>query len=136
MISGKCSSCSKDSTSWHLTRADLTRADLTCADLTGLNIPTVENIDAKILASIEAGGKLEMKAWHSCETTHCRAGWACLLAGYAGGLLEGKTSSYLAGRLIYEKSRPGIPYPDFFATNNDALEDIRKHAALQTEKQK
>ena len=61
------------------------------ADLGGAYLrdaPIVENIDAAILAAINAGGKLKMSDWHTCKTTHCRAGWAVTLAGDAGKELE------------------------------------------------
>ena len=51
-------------------------------------VPVVENLDAKILAAIDAGGSLDMGAWHTCQTTHCRAGWAIVLAGEKGKELE------------------------------------------------
>ncbi len=116
----------------NLSGADLRGADLRGADLRGVvglpAAPIVPDIDVRILAAIEAGGSLEMGSWHTCETTHCRAGWAIHLAGEAGYALEAQTSSYLAGRLIYEASRPGVPCPDFFATNDEAFEDIRRCA--------
>lgn len=134
-------------------RADLRGADLTCADLKGAELaeanlaganlagtelayaelagaeglpkaPTIQHIDAAILKAIN-GGTVEMRRWHSCETTHCRGGWAIHLAGEAGLELERKTCPYTAARLIYEASRPGIKCPDFFASNETAMEDLR-----------
>ena len=129
-----------------LTRADLRRANLTGAELTGAVLtaadladavglpaaPVVPRIDAAILSAIEAGGTLNMAEWHTCKTTHCRAGWAVTLAGEAGRELERRTSPYLAGRLIYEASRPGVPCPDLFASDQDAMEDLRRCAAFNT----
>jgi hypothetical protein len=114
-----------------LTRADLTGADLTRAVLTGADVPVIEQIDAKILAAIEAGGTLQMSCWHddSCGTTHCRAGWAITIAGEAGKKLEDKYGPGPAGALIYAASRPGVPVPNFYASNEVALADIRKCAA-------
>jgi uncharacterized protein YjbI with pentapeptide repeats len=112
----------------YLRGADLSGAYLSGAYLSGANIPTVENIDAKILAEIEAGGKLDMRLWHTCETTHCRAGWAIALAGKPGKELEEKVGSNAAGALIYAASRPGLPVPNFFATDEEAMADIRKCA--------
>jgi uncharacterized protein YjbI with pentapeptide repeats len=113
--------------------AVLSGAVLSDADLSGAEglpqAPVIPNIDARILRAIESGGSLDMSHWHICETTHCRAGWACVLAGYAGGILEAKTSPYLAGKLIYEASRPGVAAPNFFASNEAAFEDIRAWAA-------
>jgi len=131
----------------NLTGANLRRANLRNADLRGANLidaelsgadlsgaiglptaPVVPKIDAAILAAVEHGGTLDMSEWHKCDTTHCRAGWAIHLAGEDGYLLEKQTMPYLAGRLIYEASRPG-PAPDFFATTDDALADLRACAA-------
>ncbi len=89
-------------------------------------VPTVADLDAKILSCIENGGGLEMDRWHTCDTTHCRAGWAVVLAGYAGRILEERVGSYAAGALIYEASTGNVP--DFFAENEDALEDIKLRA--------
>jgi hypothetical protein len=117
--------------------ADLTGADLTGADLTnatglpdGIAIP---RLDSKILEALNNGGTLNMGAWHTCETTHCRAGWAITLAGDAGRALEAKTSSYLAGWLIYRASYPNAEPPDFFASNDDALGDIKQRAKKESQ---
>ena len=124
------------------TGADLRDADLRGADLRGANlrgalkvdsadIPVIPNIDNVILGAIEMGGKLDMNSWHAngiCGTTHCRAGWAVHLGGEKGKALEARFGPQIAGTLIYEASRPGQPAPDFYATDDDAMEDIRKCA--------
>jgi hypothetical protein len=119
----------------YLSGADLSGAYLSGADLSGAKntpeIPVIEKIDAKILAAIEAGGTLDMGSWHTCETTHCRAGWAITLAGEAGTKLEAAVGSAAAGSLIYAKSRPGKPVPNFYASDDDAMADIRAAAAEQ-----
>ena len=120
--------------------ADLSGAVLSGAVLSGAvlrgavlrgadNIPAIPALDTKILAAIEAGGNLDMSAWHKCETTHCRAGWAITLAGEAGHKLEFKFGSAAAGALIYAKSYPDQPIPNFYAGNAEALEDIKRRAA-------
>jgi hypothetical protein len=38
-----------------------------------------------------------MGAWHTCDTTHCIAGWAVHLAGDEGKALEAKHGTHLAG---------------------------------------
>ena len=111
-------------------------------ELNGLDPTKVEyvisNIDATILASIEANkaaGKngLRMNDWHGqdcdetnwCETTHCRAGYAICLAGKAGFELEKKFGSEIAGKMIYAVSRPDDrPLPDFHASDEAAMADI------------
>ncbi len=141
----------------YLARANLAGADLAGADLAGAylvgvylslvyltralkisgdEIPVVPNIDASILAAIEAGGILDMTSWHGagdhwCGTTHCRAGWAIHLAGKKGKALQDKVGPRMAGALIYRASRSGIPTPWFFDTDEATLADIRKCAAEQ-----
>ena len=112
-----------------LTDAVLRGADLTRADLTGADIPVIPHIDAAIVAAIDGGGHLEMKDWHTCNTTHCRAGWAITLAGEAGAALEKKIGSSAAGALIYAASRPGARVPNFYASNDAAMADLRAGAA-------
>lgn len=81
------------------------------------------------MAAFETQGcALDMGDWHACKTTHCRAGWAINLAGEAGYKLESLVGSCAAGALIYAKSRPGKPVPDFFASTKAAMADIRECA--------
>lgn len=124
-----------------LSGADMRGADLSRADL---SVPKIENIDAKILAAIEgnkAAGKngLVMGEWHGkkcdetnwCNTTHCRAGYAICIAGKAGFKLERKVGPAMAGALLYHKSTPDEPIPDFYASVEEAMADIRARAAKQ-----
>jgi hypothetical protein len=137
-----------------LRRADLQGADLRGADLEGARLeganlrgarlgailqganlqgaiglpyaPVVDDLDAKILAMVDgpdAHGSLDMTLWHTCETTHCRAGWAIHLAGEAGYDLESRLGSATAGSLIYYASTGRVP--DFYATTDEALADLR-----------
>ena len=123
--------------------ADLTEADLTGANLTGTSlseaslmgailteeVPFVENLDAKILERIEKGtGLLNMKRYHTCRTTHCRAGWAVVLGGRKGKALEKKLGPNAAGALIYALAYPDLPVPNFYATNKEAIKDIKFRA--------
>jgi DNA-binding transcriptional ArsR family regulator len=104
---------------------------LSDAPMASINIavPVVEDLDRKVAEAVgEQGEALDMGRWH-CGTTHCRAGWAITLAGEAGAALEAKVGSEMAGRLIYEAST-GRMAPDFFASNSDALADIRRCAGL------
>ena len=113
--------------------ADLSGATLSRADLSGAiglpPAPAIPNIDAAILAKIDAGGVLDMARWHTCETTHCRAGWAVHLAGEAGAALEREYSTNVAAALIYAASRPNKRIPNWYATDAEALEDLRACAA-------
>jgi uncharacterized protein YjbI with pentapeptide repeats len=126
----------------YLAGANLARANLAGANLARAkkidpaDIPVIPNIDAAILAEIERGGVLDMGAWHGphdhwCGTTHCRAGWAIHIAGEKGKALEDRVGAQLAGTLIYQASRPGVPTPWFFDSNEGALADLRKCAAEQ-----
>ena len=122
-----------------LSGADLRDANLSGADLRGANedpieIPAIERIDAKILAACTAvGHSLDMNQFHVCETTHCRAGWAIHLAGEAGRKLEKAIGPNAAGALIYAKSRPGKPVPNFFALNEAAMQDMQECAKEQSQ---
>ena len=120
----------------NLSGANLIGADLSGADLSGANLRgavlsgsehlRVPQLHQKILAAIDAGGSLEMGDWHTCETTHCRAGWAIHLAGNIGRYLESLHGPAMAGALITQASCPWMEkVPDFYASNEDALADIR-----------
>ena len=112
----------------NLSDANLSDANLSDANLS-IKIPIVEKIDSKILEHIKAGDKLQMKNWHTCETTHCRAGWAVHLAGRVGYVLESILGTNCLAALIYSKSRKNQVTPNFFASNEDALKDIEKSAS-------
>ena len=126
-----------DLTGADLAGADLTRANLARANLTdarGLpSAPTVPHLHAAILDALKHGGVLRMRDWHTCETTHCRAGWAITLAGEAGMRLEREIGPCAAGALISLASCPQLNglVPDFLATDKDALADIRRLAELE-----
>jgi hypothetical protein len=114
----------------YLGGVDLRGVDLRGVDLRGADLLKIKNIDAAILAAIDArGNELRMSFWHTCGTTHCRAGWAIHLAGDAGYRLEKVVGSAAAGALIYAASRPDKPVPDFIASDAVALADLRACAA-------
>lgn len=117
----------------NLKGADLNRVNLKGADL-GLNLTkliTIPDLDGQILRLVTADPlALNMDQWHTCETTHCRAGWAITLAGAAGATLDALWGPITAGALIYATSYPDLPVPNFLASNEDALADIRERAAL------
>ncbi|HKJ62499.1 MAG TPA: hypothetical protein VKA94_11005, partial [Hyphomicrobiales bacterium] len=101
-------------------------ADLSGADLG--DVPVVEEIDVKICEEVcGMPDKLEMNVYHTCETTHSRAGWHVHLAGKKGYDLEERVGPSAAGALIYAASSL-FRVPDFFATNEDALADIKERA--------
>ena len=124
----------------NLRGANLEGANLRCTNLIGANlpnapqIPTLAAIDSQILNQIQNGGALEMDAWHTCKTTHCRAGWAIHLCGEAGYALEKLVGSNAAGALIYAKSRPDMRVPDWLASNEEALADLQQCATMEETK--
>ena len=70
-----------------------------------------------------------MREWHSCETTHCRAGWVVTLAGEAGKALEEFHDTPLAALLIYAASSPlKVSMTRFYETNEVAMADMKRLA--------
>ena len=71
-----------------------------------------------------------MDAWHTCENTHCRAGWCVTLAGKKGKELEKFFNTELTAMMIYDASCPDfkINPARFYDSNEDALADMRKLA--------
>lgn len=73
-----------------------------------------------------------MGQWHTCETTHCRAGWVVHLAGEAGKELERFHNTELAAMLIYKASSPvRVSPPRFYDDNEAALADMKRCAELE-----
>ena len=121
-----------DLTDANLTRANLTRADLTDANLTELGIPTITNIHGVIYEACKKVNALNMSKWHTCKSTHCRAGWTTCLAGYEGGILEGKIGTAAAATLIYRKSDPDGKFTlNFTDSNKGALAEMKRLAELE-----
>jgi hypothetical protein len=110
--------------------ADLSGAVLRGADLSGavLRGATVSSpvavpwhspdpeLPAKVAAAALVPGCLDMATWHTCETTHCLAGWAIHLSGDAGKILENTMSPSVAGAILL----PSAAHL-FFADNDAAL---------------
>jgi hypothetical protein len=74
-----------------------------------------------IEAALSTPESLEMGSWHTCETTHCLAGWAVHLSGAAGKALEVTTSPSVAGALL----APSLAHL-FYVSNKKALEALPK----------
>jgi len=112
--------------------ADLRGADLSGANLSGAKglpaTPVVPRLHRDVAAIVGPKGEhLDMGVWHSsCGTAHCRAGAAIVAAGPEGEQLEGQYGSSVAGALIYQASVGYVP--NFFATDEVALADIRARA--------
>ena len=85
--------------------ADLRGAVLRGADLrgaVGLAIATDadQRLRAVAQAALAAPDALRMGGWHTCDTTHCVAGWAIAQAGEPGRLLEAAMGPEAAGLLL------------------------------------
>ena len=92
-------------------------------------IPVIPNIHTQILEAVSKPDALNMGNWHTCETTHCRAGWVVVLAGEEGKKLEEETSTLFAAMQIYKASSPiKVPPTRFFDSNEIAMEDMKRCA--------
>ena len=74
-----------------------------------------------------------MDGWHTCDTTHCRAGWVVTLAGKEGLALEKKLGTALAANKIYKASSDvKVAWAlRFFETNEQAMDDIKRCSELE-----
>jgi hypothetical protein len=90
----------------------------------------IEGIHQKVLAAIQDNGNsLDMGAWHSCDTTHCRGGWVTFLAGEQGKQLESRFGMPLAAHIIYKNSSEiPVRWHQYYLNNEDAMKDIIKCA--------
>jgi uncharacterized protein YjbI with pentapeptide repeats len=114
----------------NLSGAYLSGANLSDANLSG--VPKIENIHQAVYAAASQPNALNMGNVHTCETTHCRAGWVVTLAGEAGAAMEYCLGWSAAAALIYLKSDPKMEkIPDFYASNEDALADMKRLAGLE-----
>ena len=95
-----------------------------------MEFPIIQNIHQQVLAvATQKTDSLNMSEWHTCDTTHCRAGWVVFLAGEEGKKLEEKTSTLFTAMQIYKKSSPIRVSPTrFFETNDEALADMKRCA--------
>ena len=118
-----------------LSAAVLSGADLSGAVLSGANlrgVPCIENIHQTIFAAASQPCALNMAQWHTCETTHCRAGWVVAKAGEAGAAMEYCIGTAAAAALIYLKSDPHLEkFPNFYASDEEALADMERLARLE-----
>jgi hypothetical protein len=93
-------------------------------------VPVIENIHQVVYAAASCPKALDMSDWHTCEKTHCRAGWIVTLAGEAGKNLESFHDTMLAAMLIYDASDPSFKINPgrFFDDNDAALADMKSLA--------
>lgn len=96
-------------------------------------MPFITDIHATVLAAATATNySLNMGDWHTCETTHCRAGWVVFLAGKEGLALEKETSTLFAAMQIYKVSSDiKVPPARFFENNEQGLADMNRCADLE-----
>jgi hypothetical protein len=70
-----------------------------------------------------------MSDWHTCDTTHCRAGWVEFLAGEAGRKLFLRTNHIFTALQIYKASSPiQVRLVRFFDNDEKALADMKRCA--------
>ena len=91
--------------------------------------PIIENIHQKVYDAASKPNALNMGDWHTCDTTHCRAGWVEILAGEEGRALAKRTSVLFAAMMIYDASSEIKVSPTrFFESNAIAMEDMKRCA--------
>jgi hypothetical protein len=89
-----------------------------------------------VFKAVSVEGALDMRTWHTCETTHCRAGWVVTLAGADGKELEQKTSTEFAARQIYRvSSNINVSPLAFYVSNEEAMKDIKRCASEEKQAQ-
>ena len=91
--------------------------------------PVIPSIHRTVFEAASKPEALRMDTWHTCENTHCWAGWVVTLAGAEGKKLEQFFDTPLAAMKILDASSP-IPVSPvhFFETNDDALWHMKKLA--------
>ena len=97
-------------------------------------IPEIKNIHSVVLEAASKPDALEMGDWHTCDTTHCRAGWVVTLAGEAGRKLEQQTSTAFASMMIYKESSDIRVSPNmYYVTNEESMKDMKRCADLEAQ---
>jgi len=86
-------------------------------------------LNDKVLSAVSNKHAFEMGSWHTCETTHCWAGWIVFLSGDEGKALEDQTSTLFAAMMIFKKANGKSINPcNFFLSNEDAMTKIKEFA--------
>lgn len=93
-------------------------------------IPVIPDIHKAVYAAASQIDALDMSNWHTCNTTHCRAGWVVTLSGEAGKELERRLNNTgTAAALIYQASDPTLErIPSWHVSNDQALDDMKRLA--------
>lgn len=95
----------------------------------GYKVPIIPNIHQKVYRAASKPGALDMSTWHSCKTTHCRAGWVVTLAGIHGERMEISLGTDLAARRIYRVSGyRNYSQINFCESERDSLADMKRLA--------
>lgn len=95
-------------------------------------VPVIPDIHKAVYAAASQPKALKMNSWHTCQNTHCRAGWVVTLAGAKGERLESRFDTLLAAMKIYDASDPSFKINPcrFFDDNEAALEDMKRLAGV------
>jgi hypothetical protein len=112
--------------------ANLSGADMRGANLIGANLREcpvkIPDIHKAVYEAASQPNALDMGTWH-CGTSHCRAGWVVTLAGEGGKALEYAMGTPAAATAIYLASDPNLEkVPNFYATNDEAMADMKRLA--------
>ena len=123
----RCSRCSGCSNIAWLNSKENVQADPASAGPSGPpRTPVIENIHQTVYAAASRPKALAMNDWHTCEKTHCWAGWVVTLAGEEGKKLEKFFDTPLAAMKILDASSPIQVSPvRFFEANDEALEHMK-----------
>ena len=114
----------------NLIGSNLSGSDLRGSNLSGCPVK-IPDIHKAVHAAASQPQALDMKSWHTCDTTHCRAGWVVRLAGEGGAALEYAIGTPAAAALIYMASDPALErIPDFYCDNEAAMADMARLAEI------
>ena len=129
----RCSDCSDCSDCSGCSRCSGCSYCSGCSGCSGCSpsIPVVPDLHRRVYEAASAPSALDMSDWHTCKTTHCRAGWIVHLAGAAGYALEAHHNAELAAMLIARESGAPINPARFYDNDADALADMKRMAGLE-----
>jgi len=111
----------------NLRGANLSDANLFGANLSGaVGLPIADDAPQRLQAVAAAvldgdGATLAMGCWHTCDTTHCLAGWAIHQAGTIGKTLESLHGPHMAGLLLLGHEAAS----HFYDSDKEAIEWLR-----------
>jgi uncharacterized protein YjbI with pentapeptide repeats len=85
---------------------DIRGCDIRGCDLRGCDLRDVTGVPSdpallrRVCQESLKTGQIDMGRWHTCETTHCLAGWAIHLSGHVGQVMERLLGPATAGALL------------------------------------